>query len=226
MRLRGQQAGKHDPQQKDSVPRLRVGESPKLRSTDALTGLLDRPETMGQLDSLLSGGSVTIARFDVNGLNRLCHDLGHTVADMMLRRIALVLAQHASPTDVLGRIGGDDFILARAGADGDAVERLSGEVIQSLSSHLFVDLVRSEQSEPAAEVEVVLSAGTTIVESHPELAGALSRLNGQITEQNANTSASSVLTLDYAAHQRLCSLPPDERLGSNWRSPTPQTRPE
>jgi diguanylate cyclase (GGDEF)-like protein len=82
--------------------------------TDALTGVASRTaweEALRREEAhrSRSGAGSTVAVFDVNGLKQVNDRLGHPAGDHLLRSCARVLADSARGTDLVARIGGDEF---------------------------------------------------------------------------------------------------------------------
>ena len=89
--------------------------------TDPLTGVCNR---RGLDDAFLvecarserEGTKVCVAVFDLDDFKKLndCH--GHAVGDCALRHVARVLRTVMRPTDVVARIGGEEFVVLFPGA--------------------------------------------------------------------------------------------------------------
>lgn len=85
-------------------------------STDPLTGLPNRTSILAHIDEALSrasGGGLTTAVmfFDLNGFKRVNDRYGHTVGDELLRNISQAFIRGLRDGDVVGRQGGDEFIV-------------------------------------------------------------------------------------------------------------------
>jgi len=101
--------------------------------TDSLTGLLNRRgfERLG-VSSLekanTAGGPVTCVMVDLDDFKPINDTHGHDAGDRILRAAAELLKSAVRPSDIVGRIGGDEFAILMAGMNqGDArglVERL------------------------------------------------------------------------------------------------------
>ena len=91
----------------------------RLQATrDALTGLANRPHLVERVDALIrraesSGGHVDLLFLDMDGFKLVNDSWGHHVGDRVLVAATERLVALADPTDVLARIGGDEFVLAR-----------------------------------------------------------------------------------------------------------------
>lgn len=87
-----------------------------LATRDSLTGLNNRKEFMRLADLELSraaryGFPVCIVIADVDHFKRVNDELGHPVGDLVLRHIANLLRSATRTTDVVGRLGGEEFIV-------------------------------------------------------------------------------------------------------------------
>jgi len=90
-------------------------------TTDFLTGLPNRAALMDWLDEGLrdpmSGdlSGVTVLFLDLDGFKRVNDGLGHDAGDMLLKVVAERASHVIRPTDILARIGGDEFVVACQG---------------------------------------------------------------------------------------------------------------
>jgi diguanylate cyclase (GGDEF)-like protein len=88
-------------------------------STDALTGLANRRELFGDLDSLFARGIDTphvFALFDLDGFKTYNDSFGHPAGDALLKRLAVNLDTALDGQGRAYRLGGDEFcVLVRAG---------------------------------------------------------------------------------------------------------------
>lgn len=87
---------------------------------DSLTGLPNRAEITRQLDELLeaqrSGGPpVTMAFLDLDRFKVINDGLGHATGDQVLLEVARRLQLAAGDQGVVGRFGGDEFVVLRPG---------------------------------------------------------------------------------------------------------------
>lgn len=83
---------------------------------DALTGLLNRAAVMGHLADDVTrrrarGETVAVLFVDLDGLKRLNDRFGHDAGDAAISATAEALLRATGPCDVVGRLGGDEFLV-------------------------------------------------------------------------------------------------------------------
>ncbi len=93
----------------------------ELAETDALTGLANRRRVMGELDRLvLTMGQqkhpLSLIIFDVDHFKQVNDRYGHAVGDEVLRQLAEIAREQSREGDVIGRIGGEEFVWVLPGA--------------------------------------------------------------------------------------------------------------
>jgi two-component system, cell cycle response regulator len=100
----------------------------RMATTDELTGLLNRREAMHRLQELWHcedryGHQFSCIMLDVDNFKRFNDAHGHAVGDMVLRETAIVLRQSIRTTDIVCRVGGEEFLVLcpNVGAPGAAV---------------------------------------------------------------------------------------------------------
>ncbi|MFC5301071.1 diguanylate cyclase [Azospira restricta] len=89
-----------------------------LRSTrtDGLTGLLNHTASKARLkamvESLPAHGNLCVAMLDIDHFKAINDTYGHPVGDQVIRNLAWLLKGRLRATDLIGRYGGEEFILA------------------------------------------------------------------------------------------------------------------
>ncbi len=100
----------------------RIADLEDLADRDALTPVLNRRAFVRELARILSFGdrygmAGSLLYFDLNGLKRINDGLGHAAGDAALGHVARVLTELVRDTDVVGRLGGDEFGVILAQSD-------------------------------------------------------------------------------------------------------------
>jgi diguanylate cyclase (GGDEF)-like protein len=110
---------------------------------DALTGLGNRSLFEEKLNTLLKQAKraeerVGIMYIDLNGFKRVNDTHGHLVGDELLKQVAERLVEATRDSDVVARVGGDEFaaILFRV-EDPDAVRHVAEKVEKSIAATPF-----------------------------------------------------------------------------------------
>ncbi|HEY7044121.1 MAG TPA: GGDEF domain-containing protein [Nocardioidaceae bacterium] len=85
---------------------------------DDLTGVLSRHAILRYTTQALSkrkhdAGRLAVLSVDLDGFHRINEQFSHPVGDEVLRVVAETLATTAEPGDLVGRIGGDEFLVVR-----------------------------------------------------------------------------------------------------------------
>jgi diguanylate cyclase (GGDEF)-like protein len=115
---------------------LRAMASSELAATtDPLTGRLNRRSTEGRLrDIALEGKKYAVAFVDLDNFKRLNDTAGHASGDLALRHFSKVLSDVVRDQDVVGRFGGDEFLLVFPGADVEIAQTIVDRIRVHLES--------------------------------------------------------------------------------------------
>jgi diguanylate cyclase (GGDEF)-like protein len=90
----------------------KLDEAEKLASSDSLTGLRSRLCVEHQIERRIEAGAkFCVAIIDINGFKQVNDRYGHLIGDEVLKQFAGELRSASRSTDVIGRLGGDEFIL-------------------------------------------------------------------------------------------------------------------
>jgi diguanylate cyclase (GGDEF)-like protein len=109
-----------------STYQTRLEKAEKIASRDALTGLLNRLCVEHQIERHIAQKSIfCVAMVDIDGFKNVNDNYGHLTGDEVLKQFAAELRSVCRSSDVIGRWGGDEFIIllecgldeARAQAD-------------------------------------------------------------------------------------------------------------
>lgn len=104
---------------------------------DPLTGLFNRRRLLEELEREIDrvaryGGRDAFLWLDMDNFKDINDTYGHTVGDLVLQETARVLRQSVRRTDVVGRLGGDEFGILLINAD----EKRAREVAHRLRAQL------------------------------------------------------------------------------------------
>jgi diguanylate cyclase (GGDEF)-like protein len=95
-----------------STYQTRLEASEHLALIDALTGLDNRRKLEMELETrIASARTVCIMIFDLNGFKQINDQMGHLAGDLILKQFATELRSAIRSTDILGRWGGDEFLM-------------------------------------------------------------------------------------------------------------------
>jgi len=135
-----------------------VGE---LAIRDALTGLYNRRHFDEALEHVLArhrrqrlGGSrpVSAIMFDLDRFGAFNKEHGHHVGDAVLRAFAEVLRSRFRESDLVARVGGEEFVVVLEGATRDEAVVAADEVRELLAA-------RRVRGDDGTELQVTVSAG-------------------------------------------------------------------
>lgn len=111
-----------------------------LATTDPLTGLPNRRQLTGAIEMEISrsqrtGRPLALALLDVDRFKSINDSYGHPAGDAVLRTIADTLRRVIREGDILGRFGGEEFLVLMPGTTGDearmACERLRAAIAEA-----------------------------------------------------------------------------------------------
>ncbi len=106
-----------------------------LADRDGLTGLFNRRRFTRELSAAVTkarhdGESGAVFVIDLDHLKQVNDTFGHAAGDEVLRTTGRLLRERLSGTDVLARIGGDEFAVLVPRTKGDEVAPLATELLQ------------------------------------------------------------------------------------------------
>jgi len=148
------------------------GKLQELAYTDSLTGLPNRLSALERLDRALaaarvSGESLAVLLLDIDDFKIVNDSWGHAAGDVMLMEVGERLASVLSEREMVGRLGGDEFIVVSPGSsDESAYARLAQKLIDTLSRPF-----RAEN----AEFHLGVSVGIALSPRDGDTAGQLVR---------------------------------------------------
>ena len=165
---------------------------------DDLTGLLKRAALVEQLDAALvrasaAGQAVAVLFVDLDGFKDVNDTFGHPAGDAVLIQVAERLRGVLRGTDLLARVGGDEFVAVLVGLDPLDAPRIADRAAQELMAG-----VRRPFVVPGDQARLSTSVGTAL---HPD---------------DASTSEALLARADAAMYRA-------KRAGTGRPSPAPVT---
>lgn len=96
--------------------------------TDPLTGVANRRGLMERIERMLARsrrehGQVMVAFVDLDGFKSINDQHGHEAGDIFLCQMARKLSEHVRANDLIGRYGGDEFVIVTDAGEPDAFGR-------------------------------------------------------------------------------------------------------
>jgi diguanylate cyclase (GGDEF)-like protein len=105
-----------------AATKARLAEVERLADRDPLAPVLNRRAFIRELQRTIAycqryGAEAALVFFDLDGFKQVNDDFGHAAGDQALKAAASTLAANVRESDVVGRLGGDEFgvILAQVG---------------------------------------------------------------------------------------------------------------
>ena len=125
---------------------------------DPKTGLLNARRFDVELDGALaqarvSGQPLSLLAIDLDFLREINNAHGHLAGDAVINGIADLIRRHLRATDVAGRFGGEEFLVALAGVESDDATALGERLRAAVSSTVFAD------DEPPFRTRATVSVG-------------------------------------------------------------------
>jgi diguanylate cyclase (GGDEF)-like protein/PAS domain S-box-containing protein len=119
-----------------------------LVDRDALTGLLNRRRFAQELAreterAARYGAPGAVLLIDLDNFKELNDTFGHATGDEMLKGVASVLKLRLRQTDLIARVGGDEFAVLLPAADADRAQIVADELVKSLDRTMVVLTDRS-----------------------------------------------------------------------------------
>ncbi|MBV5279438.1 MAG: diguanylate cyclase [Campylobacteraceae bacterium] len=113
--------------------------------------------------------SLSLIMIDIDYFKKVNDTFGHQIGDYALKNIASILSKNIRSTDILGRYGGEEFMVICPETDKDAVA-ITGEKLRKAVSvydfdnigHLTVSIGATELNENDTVADLILKADTAL----------------------------------------------------------------
>lgn len=132
-------------------------ETRRLAITDPLTGLANRRKMLSDLKANLVRASryqeqLAVVFIDLDNFKSINDRFGHPTGDLTLQAVSRCLAESLRDSDLVSRIGGEEFAIILLNAD----VQLALKITERVRTHVQSLHLRAEEGEP---IQVTLSAG-------------------------------------------------------------------
>jgi diguanylate cyclase (GGDEF)-like protein len=119
--------------------RARADHLEQLADQDSLAPVLNRRAFIRALtrstafaERYGTGGSVLY--FDINGMKVINDSLGHAAGDLALKHVAEILISSVRASDVVGRLGGDEFGVILLQSEGPAAAAKAAQLAEAIAT--------------------------------------------------------------------------------------------
>ncbi|MBT5264380.1 MAG: GGDEF domain-containing protein [Rhodospirillaceae bacterium] len=112
-----------------------------MASTDPLTGAWNRQRIEEAVDQEISrraryGGNFSLILFDIDGFKQINDDYGHETGDKVLLQVAGVIRQNIRASDLLARVGGEEFEILAPDTNRDGALKFAEHLRKVLSENV------------------------------------------------------------------------------------------
>jgi diguanylate cyclase (GGDEF)-like protein len=123
--------------------------------TDQLTGLLNRQAFLNEARDVFGpGGGGTVLMIDVDHFKSVNDTHGHFVGDICLRQVGEHLRACTRSTDIVGRIGGEEFVVVMPDTNVEIADKISARICAPIT----IDAVEDFDAD-LAQFEITMSVG-------------------------------------------------------------------
>jgi diguanylate cyclase (GGDEF)-like protein/PAS domain S-box-containing protein len=169
---------------------------------DELTGLPNRAALLRSISDALAEraggtGATGLLVLDLDGFKTVNDSLGHEVGDALLCQVAARLAEQVRPGDVVGRLGGDQFVVLARGCDSSEAASLAFR-LQTTFALPFV----------AQGISVPVSASIGV---------AVSRAESEDAHQLLSDADAAMYAAKSSGRDRVHLFSPGLREAARWR---------
>lgn len=132
----------------------------RAAENDGLTGLLNREATMKYIDTFLSAdgsnGMHALFLIDIDNFKTVNDTFGHQVGDRVISEIATLIKSVFRETDIVGRIGGDEFFVLMKNTDKNSTRS---------KAHNLIFVLQHICATPSTKLELSASVGISIFDN-------------------------------------------------------------
>lgn len=118
--------------------RKRISHLERVADEDAMLPIANRRAFVRELTRIISfseryGSPGSVLYFDLNGMKQINDRFGHPAGDAALRHFATMLVNNVRDSDVVGRLGGDEFGVILAQADKAQAQEKANQLLSVIA---------------------------------------------------------------------------------------------
>jgi diguanylate cyclase (GGDEF)-like protein len=119
--------------------RGKIASLERLADEDSLTPVANRRAFVRQLTRMIAfthryGVPASVVYFDINNMKQINDAYGHPAGDAALRHIATVLQENIRSSDIVGRLGGDEFGVILAQTDEEQAHGKAAALAEAIAT--------------------------------------------------------------------------------------------
>lgn len=141
-------------------------------NTDSLTGVLNRRALFARFPETSTASGLAVLMLDLDHFKQINDRLGHAHGDMVLQKFADVLRRELRSSDVIARLGGEEFCVIMPGLERETVRAVAERIRTA-----FAALALSNGSEGCF---ATVSAGIATAGAGESFSSVLSRADGAL----------------------------------------------
>jgi diguanylate cyclase (GGDEF)-like protein len=144
----------------------------KLATTDVLTDLKNRRAIMDRLEeefqrAMRLDEPLSLVLLDIDHFKPINDQFGHLFGDIVLKSVAGIMKEALRSYDVIGRIGGEEFLIIAPGSSSEESTTLAKRLLDRIEHEMIGD--------GQIQVNVTVSAGVTMLTGQDTAPGMLLR---------------------------------------------------
>jgi diguanylate cyclase (GGDEF)-like protein len=156
---------------------VQAAEAQRLAKTDPLTGLSNRRATFGWLESMMISSieleePLAVLMFDIDHFKRINDTYGHGVGDEVLCKVAEIARREIKAEDLVGRIGGEEFVCVLSGLSEDETRALAERLCRAIA----------HETEKAICPAVTISVGLAVLRAEDSIETLMCRVDTALYE--------------------------------------------
>lgn len=163
-----------------SAMRSALAEAQGLADQDALLPLYNRRAFLREMSRVMAFAeryqtNAALIFFDLNGFKKINDEHGHAAGDAVLHKVGEILMRNVRSSDVVGRLGGDEFGVLLARANVNAAKMKAEQLVGLIDA--------SSTSWNSAELKVSAAFGIYIIKGEEDPAKALEAADKQMYKE-------------------------------------------